>query len=111
MIASGKKGMEILGGIKNPLKLIKIYFSRMFYNEDDEYLEFLSLGKKVIWDENIIYFPLENGDQSIIAENQRLGKIKFKNLSADYKNGIANLVNDIIGEKNKEIKIVIKNLE
>jgi len=73
-----KKGIEILSGLKNPLKLIKIYFSRMFYNEDDEYLEFLSLGKKVIWDENIIYFPLESGDQSVIAENQRLGKIKFK---------------------------------
>jgi len=106
-----KKGIEILSGLKNPLKLIKIYFSRMFYNEDDEYLEFLSLGKKVIWDENIIYFPLESGDQSVIAENQRLGKIKFKNLSSDYKNGIANLASDIIGEKNKEIKFLIKNLE
>lgn len=106
-----KKGVEILTDLKNPLKLTKVYFSRTFYNEDDEYLEFLALGKKVIWDESIIYFPLENGDETAIAENQRLGKIKFKNLSADYKEGIVSLVTHIIGEKNREIRNLIKNLE
>ncbi len=106
-----KKGIEVLSQLKKPLKLIKLYFSRIFYNEDDEYLEFLALGKKVIWDENIIYFPLESGDQSSIAENQRLGKIKFKNLSADYKNGIANLASHILEEGNKEIKLLMKNIE
>lgn len=106
-----KKGVEILTDLKNPLKLTKVYFSRTFYNEDDEYLEFLALGKKVIWDESIIYFPLENGDETAIAENQRLGKIKFKNLSADYKEGIVSLVTHIIGGKNREIRNLIKNLE
>ena len=42
-----KKGVEILGDLKNPLKLTKVYFSRTCYNEDDEYLEFLALGRKV----------------------------------------------------------------
>ena len=106
-----KKGIEILADLKNPLKLTKVYFSRTFYNEDDEYLEFLALGKKVIWDENIIYFPLENGDETAIAENQRLGKIKFKNLSADYKEGLASLAAHIIGVNNREIRNLIKNLE
>lgn len=106
-----KKGVEILTDLKNPLKLTKVYFSRTFYNEDDEYLEFLALGKKVIWDESVIYFPLENGDETAIAENQRLGKIKFKNLSADYKEGIISLVAHIIGGKNREIRNLIKNLE
>lgn len=106
-----KKGVEILTDLKNPLKLTKVYFSRTFYNEDDEYLEFLALGKKVIWDESIIYFPQESGDETAIAENQRLGKIKFRNLSADYKDGIATLVVHIIGGRNKEIKNLIKNLE
>ena len=106
-----KKGVEILNTLNNPLKLTKVYFSRIFYREDDEYLEFLALGKKVIWDENIIYFPLENGDETAIAENQKLGKIKFRNLSPDYKEGIANMVSNIIGGKNKEVKYLIKNLE
>ena len=106
-----KKGVEILNDLTNPLKLTKVYFSRTFYSEDDEYLEFLALGKKVIWNENIIYFPLENGDETAISENQRLGKIKFKNLSSDYKDGLMFITNDILGERTKEIKYLIKNLE
>jgi len=106
-----KKGIEILSYLNNPLKLTKVYFSRTCYSEDDEYLEFLALGKKVIWDENIIYFPVESGDETAIGENQRLGKIKFKNLSADYKEGIISITSNIIGGKNREIKNLIKNLE
>lgn len=106
-----KKGVEILDGLEEPLKLTKVYFSRGFYNEDDEYLEFLALGKKVIWQQEIIYFPLESGDQTAIAENQRLGKIKFKNLSTDYKNGIIALTSYTIKENTREIKNLIKNLE
>lgn len=105
-----KKGIEILSELKNPLKLTKIYFSRTFYNEDDEYLEFLALGKKIIWDENIIYFPLESGDQTAIAENQRLGKIKFKNLSPDYKSGMISLANNITGERIRDTKTLFKSL-
>lgn len=106
-----KKGVEILADLQNPLKLTKVYFSRNCYTEDDEYLEFLALGKKVVWDENIIYFPQESGDETAIAENQRLGKIKFKNLSSDYKEGIVILASHIVGGRNREIKNLIKNLE
>ena len=106
-----KKGVEILGNIKNPLRLTKIYFTKTFYNEEDEYLEFLALGKKVIWDDKIIYFPVENGDETAIIENQRLGKVKFKNLSSDYKEGIVNLASDISGEKTRRIKDMFKYLK
>lgn len=106
-----KKGVEILSDLKNPLKLTKVYFSRTFYSEDDEYLEFLALGKKVIWNDNIIYFPIENGDETAITENQRLGKVKFKNLSNDYKDGITMLVTHIVGGSSREIRNLIKNLE
>ena len=106
-----KKGVEVLEDLKNPLKLTKVYFTKTFSNEDDEYLEFLSLGKKVVWNDEIIYFPIENGDETAISENQRLGKIKFKNISLDYKEGIANLASNIISEKPKRIKELIKNLK
>ena len=106
-----KKGVEILGDLKNPLRLTKVYFSKTFYNEDDEYLEFLALGKKVLWNDKIIYFPVENGDETAIAENQRLGKVKFKNLSIDYKDGIVNLASDISGEKTRRIKDMFKYLK
>lgn len=106
-----KKGVEILDGLQEPLKLTKIYFSRGFYDEEDEYLEFLALGKKVVWQEEIIYFPLESGDQTAIAENQRLGKIKFKNLTADYKNGVIALTSYVVKETARDIKNLFKNLE
>lgn len=106
-----KKGVEILGDLKNPLRLTKVYFSKTFYTEDDEYLEFLALGKKVVWNDKIIYFPVENGDETAISENQRLGKVKFKNLSMDYKEGIVNLASDISGEKTRRIKDMFKYLK
>lgn len=106
-----KRGVEILGDLREPLKLTKVYFSRGVYDEDDEYLEFLALGKKVIWQQEIIYFPLENGDETAIAENQRLGKIKFKNLSNDYKEGMVALTTYTTKDTPREIKNLIKNLE
>lgn len=106
-----KKGIETLDDLQSPLNLTKVYFTKTFYKEEDEYLNFLSLGKKVIWKDNIIYLPLESGDASAIAENQRLGKIKFKNLTSDYKDGVAYLANNITGENIKTIKNTVKNME
>lgn len=106
-----KKGVEILNNLKEPLKLTKILFERDMTQEDDEYLNFLALGKRIIWSDEILYFPIENGDNIIIAENQKLEKIKFKNLSIQYKTGIAYLVNNMIGEDDKKIKSIMKNLK
>lgn len=106
-----KRGIGAIENIENPLKLTKIYFTKTFSKEEDDYLNFLSLGKKVIWNENIIYFPIESGDDLAIAENQRLGKVKFGNLTIDYKEGVASLASEIAGEKIKVARNIIKNLE
>lgn len=105
-----KKGVEILGSLQEPLKLTKILFENGMTKEDDEYLEFLALGKKIIWEEQEIYFPIENGDSLIIAENQKLEKIKFKNLSTQYKMGIVYILSDMINESERKVKDIIKNL-
>lgn len=58
-----------------------------------------------------ICFYLENGDLPEIMENQRIAKIKLRNLSNEYKQNIFFLANDIdneIGEK--RIKNIIKEL-
>ena len=69
--------------------MTKVLFSREMLKEEDDYLNFLSLGYKVIWNEYRIYFPMENGDLSVIYENQRVAKVKFKKLSIQYKDGLA----------------------
>lgn len=91
-----KRGLEILSGINEPMPLIKILFSKDITKEENEYLNYLSLGYKVIWDEERIYFPIEQGDQTVIAENQRVAKIKLKKLTQLYKESLMYLTEKMI---------------
>lgn len=107
-----KKGLEILSGLTQVLKLTKILFSKDATSEEDEYLNYLSLGYKIEWDEERIYFPFEVGDQSVIMENQRVSKIKFKKLSTQYKEAIMFIAEEILGQDSySEIKRIFKQLE
>lgn len=106
-----KKGLETLIGLDEVVSLTKILFSKEMLKEEDDYLNFLALGYKVIWNEYRIYFPIENGDLSVIYENQRLAKIKFKKLSIQYKDGLAYLAEEILeNESEANIRRVIKNI-
>ena len=87
-------------------------FSKDASREEEEYLNYLSLGYKIEWDEEKIYFPFEVGDQSVIAENQRVAKIKFKRLSDQYKEGIIYIAEELLGqEEYSKIKKVFRQLE
>lgn len=107
-----KKGLETFIGIKNVMSLTKILFSKEMSVEEDDYLNFLSLGYKIIWNENKIYFPIENGDLSAIYENQRVAKIKFKNLSVEYKDQLEYISEQILEDvSGATIRKTIKNIE
>ena len=58
-----KRGLEILSGLTEILNLTKVLFSKTASKEDDNYLNYLALGYKIEWGEEIIYFPFEVGDQ------------------------------------------------
>ena len=106
-----KKGIEILSQLGVPTHITKIFFSKEMSKEEEDYFDYLSLGMKTIWDEEKIYFPLENGDFPAIMENQRISKIKFKNLSNEYKDNIKFLSSNIAPEiGDKTIKSIIKEL-
>ena len=107
-----KKGLEILSILKEPINLTKILFAKEIIKEDDDYLNFLSLGYKVMWNEYRIYFPIENGDWSVLAENQRVAKIKFKNLSAQYKDSLIYIAGEILNDTSEnQIRRAIKIIE
>lgn len=107
-----KRGIEILSGLTFPISLTKILFAREELKEDDDYLNFLASGYKINWDEEKIYFPLENGDLSVISENQRVEKIKFKKLSVQYKDNLSFIIQQILGQDNEvQIRKAIKNIE
>ncbi len=110
-----KKGLEILSGLKTIVSLTKVLFSKEMLKEEDDYLNFLSLGYKIIWNENRIYFPIENGDLSVIYENQRVAKIKFKKLSVQYKDQLEYITEEILEDVSeatirKAIKIIEKGV-
>lgn len=98
-IYSLRKGIEILGNLKVPINLTKVLFAAEVLKEDDDYLNFLASGFKAVWDDERIYFPIENGDLSVIAENQRVQKIKFKKFSIQYKDNIAFIAQQILNQE------------
>lgn len=91
-----KRGLESISGLNSPIHTTKILFSKQALKEEDDYLNFLSLGSKIIWNEERIYFPFEVGDQTVIYNNQRVSKIKFKKLSNQYKEGLIYLTTKIL---------------
>ena len=107
-----KKGLEILSGLKQPMSLTKVLYSKDMIKEEDDYLNFLSLGYKIMWNEYRIYFPIENGDWSVLAENQRVAKIKFKKLSTQYKDSLVYIVSEILNDTSEnQIRRAIKIIE
>lgn len=105
-----KKGLELLSGLEAPLNITKVYFSNKMSKAEDDYLNFLALGYKVQWQENIIYFPLQTSDNDIMMENQRLTRIKFKGLSTEYKEALIYLANEISNDL-YEVKRAYKQIE
>lgn len=106
-----KKGIQLLKEINKPLKMTKIYFSKEMLDEEEQYFDYLTLGLRIVWTQEKVGFFLENGDQAALIENQRVEKIKLKNMSNVYRENIefiVNLIDNTIGKK--KIKDVIKNL-
>ena len=107
-----KRGLEVLSNLKEPMSLTKILFTKEILKEDDDYLDFLSLGYKVMWNEYRIYFPIENGDWSVLAENQRVAKIKLKRLSMQYKDSLIYIVGEILNDTSEnQIRRAVKIIE
>ena len=107
-----KKGLEVFVGLKKAISLTKILYTKQVLKEEDDYLNFLSLGYKIIWSEYRIYFPIENGDLSVIYENQRVSKIKFKKLSVQYKDSLAYIAEEIlVNVSESNIRKSIKTIE
>ena len=107
-----KKGIEIIDGLNETIQLKKVLFSKYATEEEDDYLNFLSLGHKVIWESERIYFPLELGDQSTIIENQMLSKIQIRKLTNQYKKSLLYMAEEIVKpEERGKIRKVFRQLE
>ena len=93
------------------MKMTKILFENDISEENDEYLNLLSLTSPVEWEQETIYFPYDQGDLTAIIENQRVSKIKFRNLSEQYRDSLYIIAQDICPEiKSGELRKIIRNL-
>lgn len=107
-----KKGLETIKKITKPIKITKVIFSSQFGEEDNYYLDYLSLGYKVVWEDNTITFPYETSDLEAMIENQKNSKIKIKNLTQEYRDSLEYLMIDMLPNINTtNLKRVIKIME
>ena len=95
-----KKGVEVLKRLSLPVEIMKVYFSNLMSQSEDDYFNYIATGCRVKWNQDKIYFPLLNEDLDVIKENQRLSKIRFKGLSNEYKTSLMKWTQDICGDSN-----------
>ena len=107
-----KKGLETISQIEKPINITKLLFSKEINEDDNYYLDYLSLGYKVSWDETKINFPYETSDIEVMIENKKNFKIKIKGLSQQYKDNLEYIVTNIIPDVNmSNLSRVMKNIE
>ena len=106
-----KKGLEVIGKMEEQVIMTKILFSRDMLQEDDDYLNFLSFYFSVKWNEEKIYFPYDQGDNTVIIKNQRLSQIKLKELNQLFREGLILIAELIAPEvKGGDIKKAVKKI-
>lgn len=108
-----RRGLEILSGLQERLDLTKILFAKNLSYDEEEYFNFLSLGAKVNWSEETIYFPFEQGDAGVIIQNQMVQKIRFKKLTELYKGSLMYIASELLEsqQEQNELRKVFKQLE
>ena len=106
-----RTGLETLQAVQSTTRVTKIYFTRDMLPEEDEYVMALSKDLKVVWNDDIVFFPFERGDRNTLNINQRFAKIKIRGLSKEYIDALMFIAEENLGLKNGEIKKSMKIME
>lgn len=107
-----KRGLEAIKQIERPIEITKVIFSTGMDLEDDYYIDYLSLGYKVIWNDSKINFPYETQDMENMIENQKISKILIKGLTPQYKENLEYIITDILPDINvSNLRKIMKNME
>ena len=107
-----KRGIEWLAGFQKQIEVSKILFAKKVEKEEVEYINYLTNGSNIVWKkdekgkEDIIYFPFEIGDETVIYKNQRVSKIRLRGFSSQYKEGLMYIVSKIL--ENIDYKSLVK---
>lgn len=96
-----KRGMDILSNLKEPLSLTRVLYVYDIIKEDEDYLDYISMDLKILWNDLTIYLPRTEENNQILEDNQRVYKLRIKKLSPDYQDGIIFITQDILKEKSE----------
>ncbi len=111
-IYSLRRGIEILKNVSGNYNLSRILLNYDMKKEDEEYLNYISMDSKVIWDEFTIYIPLLDENQKQIEDNQRVYKARIRRLIPEYQEGIIYIVQNILGDISvNKIRKIVKERE
>lgn len=107
------RGLTVFDSFRQPVTATKIMYLKHITKQDDEYINYLAQGRKVNFNPNdIVYLPFENGDLTIIYENQRVKKIRLKKISEQFKSGVLYVASQIADAKDyRELLKPLKILE
>lgn len=106
-----RRGLQVFRRIENPVEVTKVLFTKEMLPEEDQFLNHLSKGLKIKWDNDVIYFPFELGDQNAIFSNQRSGRIRMRGISQTYVDGIIYMTEELSGASSGEVKKAAKHIE
>lgn len=108
-----RKGIEIFEQLQKPMKLVKIIFSNIMDEIDNQYIDYLANGLKMEWTKKQIFFPIILDDKYVEMNNQLIYKLGLKSMSTLYKESLATLIGMLFHEeiREQEARRIIKALE
>ena len=97
-IYSLKRGIEILRNCPLNLNLAKVLINFNIKKEDEDYLNYLTMDTRAVWNDFSVYIPLLDENEELIQDNQRVYRARLKRLIPEYQEGIIYIVQNIIGD-------------
>ena len=112
-IYSLEKAVEAFSGYNSDREVNRVIFGKKITAQSMNYISYLTKDLNIRYEEHIITFPYDNGDLTIIHENQRARRLNLKPFSNQFKIALSSLTemvdNTIIREVSKYMKILEKN--
>ena len=112
-IYSLEKAVEAFHGYHSDKEVSRVIFGKKVTSQSMNYISYLTKDLNVRYEEHIITFPYDNGDLTIIHENQRARRLNLKPFSNQFKTALSSLVemvdSSIIREVSRYMKILEKN--
>ena len=107
-----KRGLEIFSEIEQPIVMTKILFSTDMQSSENEYLNYLASNYKITWNELEIVMSVEIENMTAFMENQKAQKIRFSNLSTQYKECLIFIVQEMLQQSSDSaIRKIVKMIE